>query len=146
MLAKPMLVIAALAALCLHPAVAQEKGTEERTTVEIRLSKEHVPSSLKVGSRADLVMVQSSAKLKKGVVKYRTTPLAIGVEVVKIATDEKQKDPEFAIVAVLRTTKTLAEKIEKAKATKVTVVQSNPVGEIISVQRPVTLRLEALKP
>jgi hypothetical protein len=145
MLARSILSIAALAALCLSPAPTQEKGDPDKATVEIHLAKEHVPDGIKAGAQANLVTVRSSAKTKKGTFIFATAPLAEAVEVVKISPVEKQDDPSKAFVAVLRVSKAQAAKIEKMKATMVTVAQTGPAGETVTVQRPVTLRLEATK-
>jgi hypothetical protein len=135
----------AAAAVCLAPSPGQEKAQETKVKVEVHLAAEHAPEALKAGSRADLKMVLGSAKTKTGKATYSTSPLADGVEVVSVKREKKPADPDKAVLVELRTTKAHAEKIERAKARLVTVVESDG-GKPVSRKRPVPLRLELAKP
>jgi hypothetical protein len=108
----------------------------------VYLAAEHAPEGLKAGSKANLVMVTGSAKLKGGKTFYTTKPVADGVEVVSVKREKKPESPEKAVLVELKAMKDQAAKIEKVKAAIVTIVERGGVAR----KGPVPLRLELVKP
>lgn len=134
----PLLMVVA----CIPAYATQDKAPADRVKVEVHLSAEHAPETIKAKTRADLVYVQSSTKINKGkVVLYNTRPLAMDVEVVSVKREKKPADPARAVLVELRVTNEQATKIEKMKALLVTVVERED-GKVVTRKRPVTLRLE----
>ena len=126
------------ASLC----TAQDKAPDTRVKVEVLLTAEHAPESMKAGSRADLVIVLSSVKTKAGKARYSTKPLAPGAEVASVKRAEgKAGDPGSAVTVELLVTKEQATKVEKVKTQTVTIAEGGRTTE-----RPVPLRLEPAKP
>jgi hypothetical protein len=141
---KPRHCLAALlaVAVCLSASAAREKPAEPKTTVKVYLAAEHAPEGLKAGSRANLMMVTSSARTKGGKVSYSTKPLAPDVEVVSVKREKKPESPDKAVLVELKATKDQAAKIEKVKTTLVTIAESGGTVR----KAPIPLRLELLPP
>src|SRR5262249_20941019 len=137
---KPRHCLAALliVAVCLATSTAREKPAEPPATVKVYLAAEHAPEGLKAGSKANLVMVTGSTKVKGRKPFYKTSPVADGVEVVSVKRDKKPESPDKAVLVELKATKDQAAKIEKVKAAIVTIVEAGGVTR----KAPVPLRLE----
>lgn len=136
---------AIVAIVILSSATSQEKADEAQVTVAVHLSAEHAPEGLKMGVRADLMMVLGSVKAKKGKAMYQTKLLVSGATVVSIKREEKPVDPTRAVAVELSVPKAQAEKIEKAKTGFVDVVEFEG-GKAVTKKRPIPLRLELPKP
>jgi hypothetical protein len=124
---------------------AEDKKADDRVKVEILLATEHLPDGLKEGTRVDLKMVTGKTVAPRGLTLYNTSLVAADVEVASVTTVEKPETPEAAVKVQLLVPKDLAEKVEKIRDKKVTVVESQGNGTVERKQKPVTLRLELPK-
>ena len=77
--------------------------------------------------------------------QFAAALLALYSEVVSVKREEKPKDPEKAVRVELRVTKEQAEKIEKLKASEVSIAGTDDKGNRFVKKGPVPLRLEPAK-
>jgi hypothetical protein len=143
---RPQFAALALTAACLAALAAQKKPEVVAVKVELQLPAKAVPAALKAGDRVDLKVVLSRSVTPTGKVSVRTRSLVDNLEVVSVKRQEKPADPATAVAVVLRGTKEQADKINKLKATTVTVVERGKDGKPVTTMRPVPLFLELVKP
>jgi hypothetical protein len=143
---RPPFAALALTVACLAALAAQKKPEAVAVQVKLQLPAKAVPAALKAGDRVDLKVVLSRSTTPTGKVNVRSRSLVDNLEVVSVKREEKPADPARAVAVVLRGTKEQADKVNKLKATTVTVRAKDEHGKAVPTKRPVPLFLELVKP
>ncbi len=130
--------------LALHPTV-HVTYAEDETKVEVSFAVENVPSNLKPGAKVDLKRIDARSVTGSGQVAVTTTVIAQSLVVDSVDVTDKPKSPEEAVKVGLRVTKKQAAMIEKLKALRITVRESDSAGNFKTSKKPVPLMLELSK-
>jgi hypothetical protein len=118
---------------------------EEISKIEVAFAAKNVPEELKVGSKVRLVRLTGRTIIPTGQVSETKSPVVPGLlEVLKVEKVENPTDPEQAVKVEFKVTKNQAERIERAKAQQVTVVE-RAGGKPVTKKMPIPMIIELSK-
>ncbi len=118
---------------------------EEMTKVSVSFAAENVPAEVKAGSQVQLMRVTGRTMTATGNASETKSPVVSGLcEVLSVEQVEKPADPDQAVKVEFKVTKTMAARIEEAKAQKVTVVE-RAGGNVVRKQKTLPMHLELPK-